>query len=411
VSAAQEKSLWWCVQAGHRERYAVPRALALAGILDRLATDLWVPPSVAWLLRGAAGRRLRDRYHPDLSRRNVTAVPFRWAAFELMASLKGEHGALRVLHRNQRWSALAARTMVRKAAPTTSHVFSYCYDAREVFRAARRRGLHPVLGQIDPGPLEDKKTELIVQRWRDFQTTFKRGSVAYYDAWRDECDLAQRIVVNSDWSREALEKEGVDASKLVVWPLVYSPPAEAANWRREFPGAFTMQRPLRLLFLGQCILRKGIAETIEAARRLIDRPVEFTFVGNTDIAAFESHFGGARIVYHPRVSREECHRFYREADIFIFPTHSDGFGLTQLEAQAWRLPILASRFCAQVVVPGKTGWIMPEVSGETMAAIIEQVLAAPATPRHFSEAIEPWPFSLGDLGARLAAISEEGHSR
>jgi glycosyltransferase involved in cell wall biosynthesis len=44
--------------------------------------------------------------------------------------------------------------------------------------------------------------------------------------------------------------------------------------------------------------------------------------------------------------------FYERADLFLFPTLSDGFGLTNLEAQAWSLPIVASRFCGEVVRDG-----------------------------------------------------------
>ena len=55
---------------------------------------------------------------------------------------------------------------------------------------------------------------------------------------------------------------------------------------------------------------------------------------------------------------ETAARFYREADVFLFPTLSDGFGLTQLEAQAWRLPVIASRFCGDVVQDGVNGLLL-----------------------------------------------------
>ena len=51
------------------------------------------------------------------------------------------------------------------------------------------------------------------------------------------------------------------------------------------------------------------------------------------------------------IARGEVAKWYREADVFMFPTHSDGFGLTQLEAQAWKLPVIASPFCGEVVQP------------------------------------------------------------
>jgi glycosyltransferase involved in cell wall biosynthesis len=43
---------------------------------------------------------------------------------------------------------------------------------------------------------------------------------------------------------------------------------------------------------------------------------------------------------------------FEEVDLFILPTLSDGFVLTQLEAQAHGLPVIVSRFCAGFVERG-----------------------------------------------------------
>jgi glycosyltransferase involved in cell wall biosynthesis len=398
---------WCCVQAGHRERYGVPRALHHEGILDSLITDLWAPPGspLLTLAGGRAARRMRDRYSPDLPRDKVIAFTGRTLAWELAASLRDLRSDSRIHARNAWWSALGVRALRSALLPSTGFVFDYCYEARDLFNEAHRRGLTPVLGQIDPGPVEDRKVAEIVRRWPEYRTPFMAGSSAYYDSWREECRLAGHIVVNSEWSRSALMAEGIDPGKIVVCPLVYTPPSGAAGWQRTYPGAFTRERPLRVLFLGQCILRKGIAETVGAARELAELPVEFTFVGNTDIDKLEGHFGRARIRYVPRVSREECEAFYRNADVFLFPTHSDGFGLTQLEARAWKLPIIASRFCAEVAADGKTGWLLDEVSVECIVEVLGQVLGDPAELARRSAAIVPWQFDVGRLGGMLRSLA------
>ena len=398
---------WCCVQAGHRERYSIPRALFRAGFLETLITDLWAPPgSLQWLMAaGQAGRRMRDRYHPDLPPGKVTAFAGRTLAWELMANVRGLKASARVGARSAWWSRLALRALRRAAKPATRHVFAYCYEARDLFREARRSGITPVLGQIDPGPVEDRKVTELVRRWPQYRTPFQAGTEAYYADWREECRLAGHVVVNSEWSRAALAHEGVDPAKIVVCPLVHTPPPGALGWHRAYPKAYSSERPLRVLFLGQCILRKGIAEAIAAAQALADRPVEFTFVGNTDIEDFEGHFGRARIRYSPRVSRDECDAYYRAADVFLFPTHSEGFGLTQLEAQAWKLPIIASRFCAEVVIDGKTGWTLAEVSPANIAGTIGRILEDPAELAGRSSAITPWQFDLDQLGRRLSGLS------
>jgi glycosyltransferase involved in cell wall biosynthesis len=397
---------WCCVQSGHRERYAIPRALHRAGVMDRLITDLWVPPNslAARMAKGRLGRRIRDRFEVDLSDARVTSLPFRSLAWEVAAGLRGFRGYDKGLARNIWWGRVAARELRRGFRPKAGMVFGYSYEARVLFGAARELGLMPVLGQIDPGPVENAKVAEITKQWSSYRTSFQPATHDYYESWREECRLARWIIVNSEWSRLALEKAGIDADKIAVVPLVYTPPREAAGWARQFPKAFTRDRPLRVLFLGQCVLRKGIAETIEAAQRLSDQPVEFTFVGNTDIERLESHFGRGRIRCFPRVSRSECDAFYREADLFLFPTHSDGFGLTQLEAQAWKLPIIVSRFCAPVVTRDGTGWILDEVSGNSIASTIADILGKPEALAWRSEQIGSRPFGLDDLGRRLQSL-------
>jgi glycosyltransferase involved in cell wall biosynthesis len=405
----RERTDWLCFQAGHRERYGIPRALLRKGRLGTFITDLWVRPgSPAWFAAaGRAGRRMRDRYHPDIPPGKIISFSGGALMWDLLASLRGLRGDDRLAERNA-WWIRRATTALRQKASGAGYAFIYCYEARDLFREARRAGLTPVLGQIDPGPVEDRKVAEVVGRWPQYRTPFRVGSVEYYAKWREECRLAGHIVVNSEWSRDALAKEGIDPGKLVVCPLVYSQTAESLAWQRTYPEAFSRGRPLRVLFLGQCILRKGIAETIEAARALADRPVEFTFVGNTDIEEFESHFGRARIRYFPRVSRAECEAFYRAADVFLFPTHSDGFGLTQLEARSWRLPIVASRYCADVVSSDGTGWVLEDVSSAGIAKMIEHILDAPSELARRSANIAPWRFGLDELGDRLARLPRGG---
>ncbi len=327
--------------------------------------------------------------------------------WEMAASLRGLRGNERLMARTAWWSRLSAQALKLQATPVTGYVFAYCYEARELFREARGMGIAPILGQIDPGPFEDRKVSEIAKRWPEFKTPFQQGTEAYYSIWREECRLSARVIVNSEWSRAALVREGIDFDKIKICPLVYTPPAAALGWKRTYPKAFTRERPLRVLFLGQCILRKGVAESIGAAQAMADLPVEFTFVGNTDIEHLDGHFGRGRIRHVRRVSRDECEAYYRVADVFLFPTHSDGFGLTQLEAQAWKLPIVASRFCAEVVKDGETGWVLDEISVSNIAETLGRILKDPSELARRSTAIQAWQYDLEQLGANLRLLSSD----
>lgn len=249
-------------------------------------------------------------------------------------------------------------------------VFAYSYAAREIFRAARERGWKTILGQIDPGPKEARLVADLCDRRGDPVPSAERVPGAYWDAWLEECGLSDMIVVNSPWSQTALIEEGVPAEKIRVVPLAYDPPEEARAFQRSYPEAFSAARPLRVLFLGSLIPRKGIREMLEAAELLRGEPVEFFIVGPSGEGLGITAAANPKIHWTGPVSRQKVAEFYRQADLFILPTHSDGFGLTQLEAMAWGLPVIASRHCGEVVSDRVNGLVLPDVSAEAIAQSI-----------------------------------------
>ena len=102
------------------------------------------------------------------------------------------------------------------------------------------------------------------------------------------------------------------------------------------------------------------------------------------------------------VSRGEVAKYYREADVFVFPTFSDGFGLTQLEAQAWKLPLVASRFCGDVVRDGINGVLLREVSAEAIASVLLDFVRNPGRlPEMAARSVVDNRFSLDNLASSL----------
>jgi glycosyltransferase involved in cell wall biosynthesis len=183
--------------------------------------------------------------------------------------------------------------------------------------------------------------------------------------------------VNSGWSKDSLIAEGIAAEKIRVIPVAYEGRNETPPFQRHYPRAFSAERPLRVLFLGQVDLRKGVAQLLEAVKLLSGEHVEFWFVGPMQIRVpqeLKRHPKVRWLGVAPRVSVDS---YYRDADVFIFPTLSDGFGLTQLEAQAWKLPVIASRYCGEVVRDRINGIVLEEVSGEAIGEVLRGLLRSP----------------------------------
>jgi len=381
---------WICCQLGAREHYAVPRALKLGGLLDELITDLWI--------------RRAGRFHPELAGARVVAPNIPALAFELKASLARENGWDLISRRNH-WFQKQAVDQLTRNHNSNHTVFAYSYAAKQIFEFARAHGWRTVLGQIDPGPAEERIVSGL-QRTSPIQYThWEPAPHAYWDNWRDECSLADQIVVNSEWSKDALLAEGVAAEKIRVMPLAYEAANDTRSFQRHYPRVFSAERPLRVLFLGQINLRKGVAQLFEAVKLLSGEHVEFWFVGPMQISVPQELKLHRQVRWFGVAPRVKVESYYREADVFILPTLSDGFGLTQLEAQAWKLPVIASRYCGAVVRDGVNGVVLEEVSGVAIAEVIRGLLREPERLSAMSvrSGVEE-RFSLGMLAKRLRDI-------
>ena len=192
--------MWLCSQLGAREHYAIPRALFRQGSLDHLLTDAWAPPGspLAALPLG-----LGERFHPDLTDAPVQAWNSRLLAFELAARLKRFSGWPLIVARN-RWFQQKVVAYFSGYEPRTDNreptLFSYSYTALEPFRFAKSHSWETVLGQIDPGPFEEEIVAAEAEREASLAPDWRRAPTDYWKSWREECDAADRIIVNSQWS-------------------------------------------------------------------------------------------------------------------------------------------------------------------------------------------------------------------
>jgi glycosyltransferase involved in cell wall biosynthesis len=359
-----QESKWLCCQLGAREHYAVPRALKRAGVLSELITDLWCPPRSGLSFWNDA---LSDRFHPELMNASVRSANTSLLVFELASRAQKLQGWNLTRGRNSWFQNHAVRQLARtKTNHSQIKIFTYSYGAAEVLRFAKERSWKTVLGQIDPGPAEERIVERLHQEAGQSRL-WEPAPKKYWDDWYFECELADRIVVNSEWSRQALAEEGIPDEKITMIPLAFEPGVDAISFQRTYPGAFTTHRPMRVLFLGQINLRKGVHTLLEAVQLLKGASIEFAFVGPVQMSVPKAIQAYPSVKWIGPVARRETSQQYRNADLFVFPTFSDGFGLTQLEAQAWKLPIVTTTHCGEVVQDGVNGVVLRNICGETIA--------------------------------------------
>jgi glycosyltransferase involved in cell wall biosynthesis len=347
---------------------------------------------------------LRERFHPELTTQ-VDAAGFTALAFELTWRTRGLEGWKLITKRNEWFQRFSVERLERLKRDLNRTVFAYSYAARRIFEHARDQGWTTVLGQIDPGPPGEKELRRAYLTHSREQQRWQPAPQEYWDQWRQECELADLIVVNSDWSRDALIAEGLSVEKIKVIPLAIDPPLEAVAFHRQYPQNFDSQRPMRVLFLGQVDLRKGVGPLFEAIKLLKDEPLEFWFVGPIQVEIPTELAESSRVRFFGKVQRNSVARYYRDCDAFIFPALSDGFGLTQLEAQCWKLPVVASTHCGRVVRHGENGLLLEDISAETIVDTLVRLVMSPAELQRMSAASGiPDKFSLRSLGSSLLGL-------
>ncbi len=402
----EPKQAWFCAQLGGREHYAVPRALAQNSALAALCTDAWVGGSHP--LRFSPWRRLRDRYHRDLA--EIGVISWTWESV-LRTRLCWQRLPRweRIMAQNAWFGRKAAAALARMEFDPGLIAFSYSYTASPIFKAARHKGCKTILGQIDGGIVEAQIIQRLHKSRPDSGSTWSPAPAAYWEKWREELNLADLVLVNSQWSRKCLDESGfVEKDRIAVVPLAYRPPEASVNFQRHYPSQFSAARPLRVLFLGQVTLRKGVLPIFDAIRALSGLPIEFVFVGAVSVAVPTDLRGHPKVRFAGAVPRSEVAGYYRDADVFIFPTFSDGFGLTQLEAQAWKLPIIASRFCGEVICNGLNGILLPEVTTATICRALQQCLENASLLADFSRnSVAMSNYSLPQLGKKLLAAVQQ----
>ncbi len=123
-------------------------------------------------------------------------------------------------------------------------------------------------------------------------------------------------------------------------------PAPKARWKKRDAAR---DAAVRFCFIGRLTQVKGVEDIVEAFLRLPDHAWELDVVGDGPLGetlrALAGEAGlGRRIRFHG--VREDTESFYLGCDCFLFPSRSEGAGLTLMTALAMGVPVLASDIAA-----------------------------------------------------------------
>jgi len=195
--------------------------------------------------------------------------------------------------------------------------------------------------------------------------------------------------------REDYAVEGARIERLP--PSISLPPVVE---RRREPG----RRP-QLLFLGGDFHRKGGPLLLECWRRHFADRCDLHLVTQSEVAPEP----GVHVHRGVAAHTPEWRARWEQADVFVFPSALETFGIVLLEALAFGVPVVSSDAGAarDVLADGRAGIVLERRDPESLAAAIASVLDHPVTARARADvgrARVETEFELGANTARLAAL-------
>lgn len=144
-----------------------------------------------------------------------------------------------------------------------------------------------------------------------------------------------------------------------------------------------------LLFLSNLLVNKGVLILLNACYILKEKGYSFVseFVGSETVEMDAERFKeevekrnlSGMVAYKGKKYGKEKQRYYEKADIFIFPTLNETFGIVLLEAMEQALPCISTNEggIPDIIENGKTGYIVHKHSAEELAEKIEYLIQHP----------------------------------
>jgi len=195
-----------------------------------------------------------------------------------------------------------------------------------------------------------------------------------YPRWaRLEAAIARRadaVVTVSEHSKRELVALGVPAERVHVVLEGIARPEPTGGWAAAWPGP-----GLRLLHLGRLEPRKrpDLAIDTLAAVRATGTDASLVVAGEGPREALEARAAGQPVRFAGRVSEQDKWRLYDSADVLLFGSTLEGFGLVIAEAQSRGVPVVAAAgtATAEALDPGASGLLAAPTADAFAAAVRE----------------------------------------
>jgi glycosyltransferase involved in cell wall biosynthesis len=303
------------------------------------------------------------------------------------------------------------KTVARRYAGRYQYIYGMDFSSAATFAAQKAQGGRCIQRQVSAHfasfeTMLRRECARFPELVTDYHQLILQGAEKHKRRRAIEHDLADLIIANSEYVRSTFIDNGIPADKVVAVPTG-CPPADSAGARS---GRGT--GPLRFIYAGRLSFRKGFHYLMQAWQlTAFGSSAELWVAGGSEFDI------GAQIVAQPNIRYlgplrwEALADVYRQVDVMVLPTLSEGLSHAVLEGLSFGMPVITTTAsgAGALIMNGDNGFLVPEADVEALAAAMASAVAGrsglPKMGKLSTERARGW--TVADSNAKHARVITE----
>ncbi|MEO7715841.1 MAG: glycosyltransferase family 4 protein [Capsulimonas sp.] len=202
-------------------------------------------------------------------------------------------------------------------------------------------------------------------------------------ATRRAAALCGRVIVHSQAARAHLLAAGVSPAEIVCIPCGVEPPMRIPSQMEARAKLGAPQDAFVISAAARMVPEKGLDTLLEAMSdlRSLPTPIYLLIAGAGPDEIRLRGMGAALLGDRARFLGHlpDLSDVYAASDLFVLPSHMEGFGLVYLEAALHGVPSIGTNVGAipEVIQDGVTGLLVPPRDSKALAAAIRSLIGDP----------------------------------
>jgi len=368
-------------QLGARMHYAVPRILEAQGLLSHFYTDTLVSNKgmIFDIFIDFIGKNFSIGAIQRLNRRRLKNVPsekitsFDLLGYQYALELRNAKSLIEKEDIYLKYAEMFSANIFKTAIPSSTAFWGFNGASEFIFKTAKSLKKTCILEQtILPKQLEIDILRAEIERNSDFidrKQFLLQSNSRIASAENEEWQLADKIIVASDFVANGLQSLGVPSSKVRVVPYGVDIPKKSMV--KDKSGERTRKK-LKVLFVGEVGLRKGAPDLLIALDSLPASSFQAKFVGQVNLNQKVINKYSSIVDFLGVVPASAMETYFNWADVVVLPSLVEGSPTVIYEAISFGKPVITTPNAGSVVEDGVHGRIIPPGS----PAYISQALAA-----------------------------------